>query len=138
MLSSVLGSEGMWAQKIPSWALGTAVWLGEKVVGYGKQDTQVFLFLMMGVTLKLIYPIQTVLIIGWSCVDWSPVAVTRYWAGSLGGVAQCAGLCHILVRRLLQFRLCPEGGSTDRYKMGSLQEVQGRGSLAELGAGKAD
>lgn len=43
MLSSVLDSVGVWAQKIPSWALRTVVWLGEKVVRCGKQHTP-FLF----------------------------------------------------------------------------------------------
>lgn len=115
MLSSVLGSVGVWAQKIPSWALGTAVW---------QAAHPVFLFLTMGVTLKSTYPTQTALIIGWSWVDWLLVVVTRCWAGSLGGGIQWAGFCS---RRLLQFCLCPAGGSTDRYKMESLQEVLGRG-----------
>lgn len=128
MLSSVLGSVGVWAQNIPSWALGTTVW---------QAVHPVFLFLTVGVTLKSTYPAQTALIIGWSWMDWLPVIVTRCWAGSLDGGVQRAGFCLTLIRRLLQFCLCPAGGSTDRYKMESLQEVLGRGSLAELGAGKA-
>lgn len=134
MLPSVLGSVAVRAQKIRFWAWGTAVWLGEKVV---QTAHPVFLFQMLGVTLKSTYPTKTVLIIDWFWKDWLPVVVTRCWAGSLDGGAQCAVFCLTLVRRLLQFRLCPAGGSTDRYKMGSLQEVQGRGSLSELGAGKA-
>lgn len=86
-------------------------------------------FLTMGGTLKSTDPTKTVLIIGWPWVGWLPVVVTRCWAGSL----VCLGFRLTLRRTLLQFRLCPAGGSTDRYKMGSLQEVQGRGSLAEPG-----
>lgn len=66
-----------------------------------------------------------------------PVIVTRRWAGSLDGEAPGSGSCLTPARRLLLSGLCPLGSSIDRYKMESLQEVQGMGSLAQLGAGRA-